>query len=358
MKKCGRLFSTALSLWVAAACGQESPTPPSSPDLNRRNEIQSSDTIHVRSSLVVMPVTVIDSKGNFVPDLSEDQFRVLDNRVPQRITQFGFAVEPVVSVIVIQANENVAPLLDQLHRLGPLFSDLLLGLSGQVAVITYGDRVEIAQNFSSDSKSLAKTLNHISTNVGKAHLNDALSRAISILARQTGGERRLIFVFSDGFDRGSTTTRAEIIQGANNINVAIYGLRFDPAQESVKRAAAVERERNGGGMDLLPLAKMVVDIGAAKVRSNLMQSYADFTGGTVYTHRKRHTLERDLQRIALDINSQYILAYVPSNLKEAGFHRIQVEMPATGLRVRTRSGYFVHSDRAIELPHQYTHPSN
>ena len=111
------------------------------------------------------------------------------------LRSLDFAVEPVVAVIAIQANENVAPLLDQVHRLGPLFSDLLLGPSGQVAVITYGDRVEIAQNFSNDSEALAKTLNHISTNIGKARLNDAVSRAISMLAKQTTGERRLIICF-------------------------------------------------------------------------------------------------------------------------------------------------------------------
>ena len=110
------------------------------------------------------------------------------------------------------------------------------------------------------------------------------------------GSDALLFVFSDGFDRGSATSRAEIIQGATDINVAIYALRFDPAQESLKHAAAVER--NGKGIDLLPLTKMVVDMGAATVRKNLMQSYADFTGGVVYTHWKKHTLEEDLQRIA------------------------------------------------------------
>src|SRR5438132_7573267 len=93
---------------------------------------------------------------------------------------------------------------------------VVLGPSRKVAVITYGDRVEIAQNFSSNSEALAKTLNHMSTNVGKARINDALSRAISILAEHTNAtdKRRLVIVFSDGFDRGSTTSRAEIVQGA------------------------------------------------------------------------------------------------------------------------------------------------
>jgi VWFA-related protein len=333
-----RVLSIALWLPIVGGSAQEASTVPNAPSSSPNPTVQSRDTIRVRSPLVVVPVTVIDSDGNFVPDLSEHQFRVLDNDLPQRIEQFEYAVEPAAAVVVIQANKNVAPLLDQIHRLGPLFSDLLLGPSGQVAVITYGDRVDIAQNFSKDSETLAKTLNHVSTNVGKAHLNDALSRALSILGQQVNGERRLVIAFSDGFDGGSASSKVEILRAASDLNVSIYGLRFEPAQESIKHAAAVER--NGKGMDLLPLAKMVVDIGAARVRNNLMQSYADFTGGVVYTHWKKHTLEQDLQNVALEINSQYILAYVPSNLNQAGFHRIKVEVPESKLVVRTRSGYF------------------
>ena len=131
--------------------------------------------------------------------------------------------------------------------------------------------------------------------------------------------------------------------------MAIYGLRFAPAQESLKHAAAG---------DLLPLAKMVVGMGTATVRKNLMQSYADVTGGVVYTHWKKHTLEEDLQRIAVDINSQYILAYVPSTLNEAGFHRLQIEILDTNLRGRTRSGYFIHASSASQTPNHFSHTSN
>src|SRR5437868_6437242 len=90
MKVSARLFSTALSLLVAGAWAQEAPTLSSATNANRNTKAQSPDTIHVRSSLVVVPLTVIDAAGDFVSDLSEEQFRVLDNDLPQRVTQFGF----------------------------------------------------------------------------------------------------------------------------------------------------------------------------------------------------------------------------------------------------------------------------
>ena len=44
--------------------------------------------IRVQSALVTTPVTAVDSSGEYVFDLSEEDFRVLDNGVPQRLERF------------------------------------------------------------------------------------------------------------------------------------------------------------------------------------------------------------------------------------------------------------------------------
>lgn len=297
--------------------------------------------IRVQSTLVVAPVTVIDRSGNFIENLPQNDFRVMDDGVPQQITRFGLAMEPVAAVIVIQTNNSVAPVLAAVHPLGSMFSGMLLGPQGEAAVLTYSDKVNVAQNFSNDSGKLATTLRHVEVNGGKARLNDALARAVLMLANRNRSERRIIIVFSDGFDHGSETSREEILQAAADSNIAIYGLRFDPTQISLKDAEASGADSQSEGADPLPLIKMAVDAGSNRVHRNLVSWYARYTGGMVYTHWKSHALEDQLQRIALEINSQYVLAYVPSTLKQKGFHRIQVQVVSPpGLRVRTRAGYF------------------
>jgi hypothetical protein len=63
---------------------------------------------------------------------------------------------------------------------------------------------------------------------------------------------------------------------------------------------------------------------------------------------EKRTLEEDLQKIAVDINSQYVRAYV----NETGFHRIQIQIPDANLRVRTRAGYFISASTASQTPNQ------
>ncbi|MGH9342344.1 MAG: hypothetical protein ACRD19_01060, partial [Terriglobia bacterium] len=91
---------------------------------------------------------------------------------------------------------------------------------------------------------------------------------------------------------------------------------------------------------LMPFAVLALQTGVKELRANVLQQYAGYTGGVVYTHLRERSLQNQLQNIALDINSQYILTYVPNTLKEAGFHPIQIGVSQPDLRVRTRAGYF------------------
>ncbi|MGH9446092.1 MAG: VWA domain-containing protein [Terriglobia bacterium] len=300
-------------------------------------------SIHVQSSLVVAPVTVIDHRGNFVESLRRRQFRVLDNGVPQRITQFGLAIEPVTAVILVETDRRVAPLLNHVRPLGSEFWGLLLGNYGASAVIAFGDRVRLLQDFSTGPKTLERTLRRLSARGHNARLNDAMADAIRMLAEQPITERRVIVVFSEGFDRGSKTSEAEVLRAATAADVAVYGLRFGRGQAPLEHSREEWNSDTSPSVDFLPLVELGLGIGRAALSRNLIQQYASFTGGVVYTHWKRQTLQDELQRIALEINSQYIVAYVPSTLRERGFHRIEIKLAQPSLQVRVRAGYFTGS---------------
>ncbi|MGH9455280.1 MAG: VWA domain-containing protein [Terriglobia bacterium] len=314
-------------------------------------------SIRVESSLVVVPVTVMSPSGDFIENLSQDDFRVLDDGAQQRITRFGLATEAVAAVLVVQANEDVAPLLNQVHPLEPLFSDLLLGPSGEAAVVTYSDQVQVVQDFSGDPPTLAKTLGQIKASGSKARLNDALGRAILMLVNRTKIDRRLIIVLSDGLDRGSATQREQILRAATDAGVVIYGLRYGKVESALKRnkasapslpppsgvpppASTPSAASTTDGMNLAPLAGLAFGVGSATVHRNLVRTYARYTGGVSYTSTDKDTLQNQLQRIALEINSQYVLAYVPSTLSKAVFHTIRVQVSQPKVRVRARAGYF------------------
>jgi VWFA-related protein len=316
----------------------------------------SNTTIHVASPLVVVPFTARSPKGDFVYDLKQREVHVLDSGVPQQIAHFSLSTEPVAAVIVVQANSNAAPFLKSIHPLGVLISGMLLGSHGRAAVVSYSDDVTTVQPFSPDPARLINALQHVRPEGSKARLNDALDLAVRMLARQAQAERRIVIVFSDGHNRGSAAPGEQVVRAACDANVQIFGLRFQPARESFQNnemmlsqsvypaappPGAPASVRGGQPVfDFAPAAILTLKVVRAELRKNMLAGYSGYTGGSIYTPLKTRRFQDALQQIALDINSEYTLTYVPSTLKQPGFHRIQVELTRPRLQVHTRSGYF------------------
>lgn len=330
------------------------------PELTRRKEAD----IRVQSTLVTTPVTVIDESGEFIYDLREQEFEILDNGFPQRIERFENLARPIAAVIVVQTNERIRPVLDQVRPLGTVFSMLMLGPAGQAAVISYDDRVRQAQDFSDSNDLLEKTLEEMKVQGEKARLNDALMRAIALLEKRPRTERRIIVAITDGFDSGSETSDDEVIRRATGSETTIYGLGFSPTQlllaakprtpppdpldTNVTRPTppgTVPTPSRSEGTYNAPIPIVDILAGTGKiiksaVASSALEFYAGYTGGAFFSHWKKKTLEDQLSRMVAEINSQYELAYVPASLNQPGFHRIEVHVRRPGVKVRARAGYF------------------
>ncbi|MGH9435975.1 MAG: VWA domain-containing protein, partial [Terriglobia bacterium] len=220
-------------------------------------------------------------------------------------------------------------------------------------------------NFTSSPDILKQTLQHLTVEGSRARLNDGLARAILMLSNRPAKERRVIVVISEGFDRGSETSQAEIIRAATGAGVAIYGLRFEPLEAFLKNKqepqqptpADINMARPGlpgqphtpdstqeysdpPGFQILPLLSGVRDALHAARLKDTVDDYAKYTGGVAYGQWKENAIQNRLQKIALDVNSQYMLAYVPSTLNQQGFHRLEITVREPKLRVRARAGYF------------------
>ena len=329
--------------------------------------------IRVMSNLVTAPVTVLDSSGEFVYDLEEKDFQIIDNGVPQRIEGFETETRRLAAAIVIQVSDSVTPLLDQVRRLGPVFSDLMLGPNGQAAVVLFDDKIRVAQDFSNAGQQLGLTLSKVVGGGGKGRLNDALSRAVAMLEKRPKAERRVIIAFSDGFDSGSETDKDEVVRRATAAEVSIYGLRFNPAEALLEKKPQAppqspldtnvtrplppgvpptptnSENTYGTPIPIVPIMVATGEIIRSTLASSTLEYYAGYTGGVFYSHWSKKALEEQLTKIASEINSQYELAYVPDTLAQPGFHRIEVQVRRPGVKVRTRAGYF-HQGKSGDTP--------
>jgi VWFA-related protein len=322
--------------------------------------------IRVTSNFVTTPVTVINSKGDFVFDLQQKDFEILDNGVSQRIEQFSLEQHKLEAVIVVEANSTSEPLLGEVRPLGPVFSSLMLGPQGEAAVVTYGDQIRVVQDLTQDSAELETALRGLEARGSSANLNDALARAVSLLESQPKEHRRVIVVFSDGHDLGGQTHKEEVVQRAVNAGITIYGLGFspgrallarqpkapppDPLNDNVARplppgiAPTPANEEQQYDMPTLPIVPLILASGEmirSAVAKSALEFYAGYTGGVCYGHWSTKGVQDELNRIPDEIQSQYEIAYVPHAPSENGFHRIEVHVDRSGVKVRAKAGYFL-----------------
>jgi VWFA-related protein len=344
---------------------QSQAAPPGAPaQATDAQDIPQAPSIRVQSILVTTPVTVIDHNGEFVSDLDENDFKVYDNGVQQQIQRFEIASEPIALVIVVQADESVKSLLYQARGLAPIFSDLLAGPDGRIAVIGFSDKVTLLQDFSSKPDQLKSTLGQIAASGVKTRLNDALMQAMRMLESCPRTERRLIVALSDGSDRGSENNKAEVIYRATSDEVTIYGMHFSRAEAELRQPpedhppnplddmiilptppGKVPTSTNqgavqGGSADWFALLGLASGAIGSKLVKPPLEYYSQFTGGTYYSHWSTTKLEDQLERVGSEVHSQYEIAYKPTTLAQSGFHHIEVEVEEPNLRVRARDGYF------------------
>jgi len=367
------LFAAALLSLVPSACAQEGAgqnqpvTVTSEKEAAPSSKPAESDTrIRVQANEVMTPVTVINSKGEYVFDLQEKDFEVLDNGVRQSIAQFSLEQRPLAAVIVVQANNGSEPLLDEVRPLGPVFSSLMLGPQGEAAVVTYGDQIRALQDFTQNSDELESALRHIEARGGSDHLNDALVQAIAMLESQPKDDRRIIVAFSDGHDVGSRSRREEVVQRALDGGITIYGLGFSPARAALARqpkapppdplatnmalpvppnmpptASTLENTYDVPTLPVIPLVLASGEMIRSVVAKTSLEFYAGYTGGLSFGSWSKKPLQDELNRIADEIQSQYEIAYVPHAPSNNGFHRLEIRVDRSAVRVRTKAGYFM-----------------
>jgi VWFA-related protein len=361
-------FLSLASLVYCQEGAQSPPRPTSEHESATEAKPPEADTrIRVQANIVTAPVTVINSKGDYVFDLQEKDFEVLDNGVRQKIEQFSLEQRPLAAVIVVEANGTSEPLLSEVRPLGPVFSSLMLGPQGQAAVVTYGDQIRTLQDFTQNGDELETALRRVEARGGSQHLNDALTQAITMLESQPKDDRRIIVAFSDGHDIGSRTTKEEVVQRALNAGITIYGLGFSqshalltkqpkaPSQSVLASSMALPAPPNQAqtpsnventydNMANLPIVPVILASGEmirSIVAKDPLEFYAGYTGGLSYGAWSKKPMQDELNKIADEIQSQYEIAYVPHAPDNNGFHRIEVHVDRSGVKVRTRAGYFL-----------------
>jgi VWFA-related protein len=271
--------------------------------------------ISVESGLVVLPVTVTNRKGQFVPNLPKTDFQVYEAGHLQQITLFESEDVPVTVGLVVDNSGSMA-----VKRPEVVAASLVFVRSSnpgdQMFVVNFNQRVSLSLPrsvpFTSDLHQLRDALSERRPG-GNTALYDGIATALEHL-KAGSCERKALIVVTDGGDNASHMTFHDLLKMAESSNAVIYTIGiFDP---------------NYSGENPQALSRL-----------------AKATGGRAYFPESVADVSRVTEQIARDLRHQYTIGYIPTRrAAESQYRTIRVTAKATGLGklyVRTRTGYLI-----------------
>lgn len=335
---------------VRLAARQEPQQNPANPQANpaaNPQEGQPNDPrarIRATVELVVIPVTVKDANGGLVGDLRQDEFRILEDGVEQRISLFSAEAYPLSAVVLVDD--------DLKTKTSERVKESLIAVAGgfssddEVALARFDAFYTPVLDFTSDNDRLVNELKRLNLNnsfpgVGSEpmtagpsvnghpasgapsvaerplkkgestkHVNDAVYAAAQILRNRGRDRRKVIVLISDGVNsRNSTHSYDDTLKLLLSSDISVYSVGVDSAFF------------NRG--------------------TTLLSKYAHSTGGDVYYAERVPAISKLYAQVSEEARHQYTIGYVPANTdRNKDYHSIEVRIRRPELTLLARDGYY------------------
>ncbi len=376
------IASTILTLmlevaFAGAPAGAQAPSGPLPPKPGTAVQQPPKDTqakVKVQVALVNTPVTVRNVRGDMVHDLEAANFRISDNGVAQQISHFDLGGDPISTVILIETSSRVAPLLPAITKTGIVFTQTVIGSTGEAAVVGFNDSVDKLQDFTANADLIEKTITRLGSGTSGSKLYDAMAIGVEMLSgrpqatAEKAGRRRVLMIVSEATDVGSDAKLGEVLRQAQLANVTIYSVGLSTTSAELRAKPKDTRphatppgtypmpplpgtvqtptseENRYGNIDLMALAVWAVQHIHVQVKDHALEIAATATGGAHLATFKDRSIEKAIDEIGGELHSQYTISYTPTGSGATGYHEIKVSVlrkDAKNLKVRARPGYFL-----------------
>lgn len=279
-------------------------------------------SISVKVPVVNLDVGVLTKDGMFIPGLRQNQFRVLEDGVPQSITSFNQTQGPITAVILTEfANNDYFYAFAYDSLVASYTFAQTLKKEDWIALVTYDIRAHIVQDFTQDKNAIQASISMIRPGMAmssETNLFDALYDTIDRLEGVEG--RKYIILVSSGRDTFSKRTLDQILKKIQSTkDIAIYAIGTGQALRNYL-------ESHGATRILCPITDFSCSTTYAQA-DNQMRSFAKMTGGRAYFPLFQASFRDAFIDIGQTIRNQYTISYHPSNRAlDGSFRKIKVEL--------------------------------
>lgn len=272
-------------------------------------DLRKNDNFRATSELVSTAVTVRDGAGRLVTTLGKDDFTVEEDGVPQPITQFTKERVPVSLSLTLDISDSMRGqrIVDARAALAK-FLDSLLAVEDEASLLGFNHATRMYGPWTTDRADLRTKLEAIRPSGGTA-LYDAIDAALpQFESRQH--PRAAILLVSDGADTASDLTPTELKQKLVRSDVFLYAIGIDSidARNSTRINPFTLNELTSQGGGYTEIIRSTAELGPAT------------------------------ERIAEELNHQYMIGYTPTTRADGSYHTVRVKVSNDNYRVRARRG--------------------
>jgi Ca-activated chloride channel homolog len=256
------------------------------------------------AQLVEVYATVTDAQGGAVTGLRQSDFEVLEEGVAQEVTTFAAGEFPLTVALGVDRSFSMAKSLQLAKQASQAFLRELKPADRSM-VVAISSEAEVIAPLSTERAAQSRAIAGLDA-WGTTALHDAIVATLDRLEAEPG--RQAIVVFSDGADRYSMHSAAQVMERARRSTALIYPIAF------------------------------------GRTRPALLAELAVLTGGRSFLLRDARELEKTLATVARELRYQYLLGYTPATPFQRGQREwrsitVTVKGARPGLRVRARDGY-------------------
>jgi VWFA-related protein len=315
--------------------------PPPPPVTAKKVEGLPDYSLKVNVPLVNVDVLVTTKDGQFIPGLKQGNFRILEDGVPQAVTNFNVSPAPITAVLLTEfASTSYFFLIDALNA-SYSFANTLKK-DDWVAVEYYDMQPHILVDFTQDKRAVMGALNQLRMpGFAETNLFDALYDTLDRLERIEG--KKYIILVTTGVDTFSKLTLDKMmkkIKDTKDITIFPVSIGWAIREYCETHSSYYCRDLHGMGIPVGHMDYLQAD--------NEMKTFAAMTGGRAFFPRFQAEFNEIFQQIGEDIRKQYSLSYHPTNTKLDGTYRklkVQVVGPdGAPLKVRDQKGKDVKID--------------
>ena len=326
---------------------------------------------------VVLTVRVTDQQGRFDPTLHKDELLILEEGLPQEIMSARQVPANVLLLISTAGELNPAMKANISKDVAAHFVSRLKP-GDRIALAQYARQVHFIQEWTSDFELAVHSIRTKLSSHSGANLAGALTEAVDHFAATPAGNRHLVLI-TDGVDDSSEralrlgNTIKELLAQGVTVHVVSYAqmgrknmwksqpLVLVTGKKPRKTAADIAAEimNPSASQAEKPKIRIYIDtdiqmrrrrmeyLNAMKEGERWLRLFAVETGGTIFVPSSAEEMLRNVEEIAGNIDSQYVITYKPKRSFAAGaegeYRRIEVAARRVGLVVSSRRGYVAPS---------------